>query len=54
MRKFLCPENGLSLRLTAYMATLPCHWFPRQMTSEKRAQKFHSVSTQIWVVLLIG
>ena len=39
---------------TADMATLPCHWFPRQMTSEKRAQKFHSVSTQIWVVLLIG
>ena len=25
MRKFLCPENGLSLRLTADMATLPCH-----------------------------
>ena len=39
---------------TADMATLPCHWFPRQMTSEKRAQKLHSVSTQIWVVLLIG
>ena len=37
-----------------HLATLPCHWFPRQMTSEKRAQKFHSVSTQIWVVLLIG
>ena len=32
---------------TADMATLPCHWFPRQMTSEKRAQKFHCVSTQI-------
>ena len=39
---------------TADMATLPYHWFPRQMTSEKRAQKFHGVSTQIWVVLLIG
>ena len=33
------------------------HWFPRQMTSEKRAQKFHTDDAsllQIWVVLLIG
>ena len=31
---------------------LQCHhWFPRKMTSENRVQKFHTVSTQIWVVL---
>ena len=36
------------------------HWFPCQMTSEKRAHKFHTDdvslagSTQIWVLLLIG
>ena len=33
------------------------HWFPHQMTSAKRAQKIRycwRVTTQIWVVLLIG
>ena len=33
------------------------HWFPQKMTSEKWVQKFHTdqcVTTQIWVVLLIG
>ena len=31
---------------------LQCHhWFPLNMTSENRAQKFCTVSTQIWVVL---
>ena len=31
-------------------------WFPREMTSEKPAQKFHIdyVLLQIWEVLLIG
>ena len=27
------------------------HWFPLNMTSENRAQKFRTVSTQIWLVL---
>ena len=34
------------------------HWFPCEMTSEERAQKFHTdrwrVTTQIWEVLLTG
>ena len=32
------------------------HCFPREMMSEKRAQKFHTddASLPIWVVLLIG
>ena len=31
------------------------HWFPSQMTSEKRVQKFPTYDiTQIWLVLLIG
>ena len=31
---------------------LQCHhWFPLNMTSENRAQKFCTLSTQIWVVL---
>ena len=29
------------------------HWFPREMTSGKQAKKW-CVTTQIWVVLLIG
>ena len=49
----LCRRNkpektaGISLRH---------HWFPREMTSEKQAQKFHTKDgplPQIWVVLLI-
>ena len=38
-----------SLRKTAYISRC-LHWFPHEMSSEERAQKFHSVdavSTQI-------
>ena len=29
-------------------------WFPREMTAEERARKFHTVTTQICVAFLIG
>ena len=47
--------QGWMVKLPQVPSDIRNYWSPNEITSEKRAQKFHwHVTTQIWVVLLIG